>query len=407
MDLKDDHLLALAFLHLAQARIAQGRQAEARAASERALALFARQGDERAAALARSQLAGIRIAMGEYATAAEALESEDESLRPALGVGLAGPRGWALALQCRFAEAVRLLEIAAAERLAEADTRGLATVLLRLQWAHRSRGEHIRALEVSTEACACFREAGDRLGLARASLSLGQTLVAQGLTGKGVDKLRRAAAELRELGDVHCEAEALWLAGQGLVELGRLDEARPLLEIALATVREVPDRDDEFRIEIDLARLLRAEGRPQEALATARSAQAIATDLGSRDGAAWALVEAAFAHLALKAGSEALTVAEEAVDQLARIGSGELWRGLWALGLSQETWSQQLAIATLERCEKLLDAARAPLAPADRRTLEEVRRAPLADLHRLLIATGDAGRAAELRRRWPVALMAD
>jgi tetratricopeptide (TPR) repeat protein len=339
--------------------------------------------------------------MGEYATAAEALENEDESLRPALGVGLAGPRGWALALQCRFGEAVRLLEIAAAERRAEADTRGLATVLLRLQWVHRSRGEHARALEVSTEACACFREVGDRLGMARGGLSIGQTLVAQGLAGKGVEQLRRAAAELRELGDVHCEAEALWLAGQGLVELGRLDEARPLLETALATVREVPDRDDEFRIEIDRARLLRAEGRPGDALATARSAQEIAIDLGSRDGAAWALVEIAFAHLALKAGSEALTIAEEAVDLLARTGSGELWRGLWALGLAQETWSQQLAIATLERCERLLDATRAPLSPADRRTMEEVRRAPLVDLHRMLLTAGDTGRAGELRRRWP------
>ena len=67
--------------------------------------------------------------------------------------------------------------------------------------------------------------------------------------------------------------------------------------------------------------------------------------------------------------------------------------------------SVRLAVAALERCEKLLDAARAPLgSPADRRAMEEVRRAPVADLHRLLAAAGETARAGELRRRWPAAL---
>lgn len=404
LDLKDESTLAHAFFHLGQARVAQGRQADARAASERALALFTAQSDERAAALARSQLASIRIAMGEYAVASETLQSETEGLRPGLVLSLAGPRGWALALQSRYAEAIPLLEIAAAERRAEDDPRGLASILKRLQWAHLGRGEHARALEISAEACACFRAAGDRLGMARTGMSIGQALVAQGLAAKGLEKLRRAAAELCELGDHHCEAEALWLAGRALVDLGRLDEARPLLEGALETVRQVPDRDDEFRISIDLACLLRAESRPEEALAVAQSAHAIAASLGSRDGAAWALAEVAFAHLGLNARSEALAAAEEAVDLLTRSGSGELWRGLWALGLAQETWSLRLAIATLERCEALLATARAPIgSPADRRAVEEARRPPVADLHRLLLAAGETARARELCRRWPVA----
>lgn len=399
-DLGDESALASAFFHLAQARVAQGRQADARAASERALSLFTAQGDERTATAVRSQLAGIRIAMGEYAAAAETLQSD-----AALGASLAGPRGWALALQSRYTEAVRLLELAAAERRAAEDASGLATVLRRLQWAHLGRGDHARALEIGAEACACFRSAGDRLGLARVEMSLGQTLVAQGLAARGLERLRRAAGELRALGDIHCEAEALWLAGRALVELGRLDEARPLLEASLATVREVPDRDDEFRISIDLARLLRAEGHFEAAFATARSAQAIAIDLGCREGAAWALVEVAFAQLGLGNRAEALAVAEEAVDTLTRTGSGELWRGLWALGLAQETWSLRLAVTTLERCESLLAAAHAPLTSlADRRAAEEVRRAPISDLHRLLYAAGETQRAQDLRQRWSVAL---
>lgn len=401
---KDESTLAHALFHLAQARIAQGRLAEARAASERALALFTAQADERAAGLVRSQLAGIRIAMGEYAAATEILEAEGDR-QPVLGVSAAGTRGWALALQSRYAEAIPLLEIAAVERRAEDDARGLASVLRRLQWACLGRGDHARALAINAEAGSCFQTTGDLLGLARTGMSIGQALVAQGLAAKGLEKLRRAAEELRELGDLHCEAEALWLAGRALVDLGRLVEARPLLESALATVRQVPDRDDEFRISIDLARLLRIEGRLQEALDTARSAHAIALDLGSRDGAAAALIEVAFAHLSLAARGEALGAAEEAVDLLTRAGSGELWHGLWVLGLAQETWSLRLSITTLERCESLLVAARAPLgSPGDRRAVEEARRAPIADLHRLLLAADETTRARELRLRWPVAL---
>lgn len=406
-ELGDEIVLATVFFHLAQARVVQGRQSEARAASERALALFAAHGDERAAALARSQLASIRTAMGDYVAAAEILQSEIErqSLQPAHGARLAGARGWALALQGRFAEALRLLEMAAAERRSAADPRGLGIVLQRLAWSHLGRGAHVRALEIAAEACASFRAAGDLLGMARIRMVIGQVLVAQGLARKGLEKLRQAGADLRELGDVHCEAEALWLSGTALTELGQQEEATPLLEIALARVREVPDRDDEFRISIDLARLQREAGRPREALETALHAGDIARGIGCRDGAGRALAEVSRAWLALDDGAEALATAEEAVDLLTRTGSGELWRGLWSLGLAQETWSLRLAVTTLERCEALLAAIREPLPPADRRSFEEVRRQPVADLHRLFLLAGEDDRARDLSFRWPVALV--
>jgi DNA-binding winged helix-turn-helix (wHTH) protein len=405
-ELGDETVIATVFFHLAQARVVQGRQAEACAASERALSLFAAQGDERAAALARSQLASIRTSMGDYLAAAEILRSELErqSLQPAHGARLAGARGWALALQGRFSEALRLLEMAAAERRGAADPRGLGIVLLRLTWSHLGRGEHALALEIGAEACASFRAAGDLLGVARVSMLIGQVLVAQGLARKGYEKLRRAADDLRDLGDVHCEAEALWLTGAALIEIGRHEEAAPLLEIALARVREVPDRDDEFRICIDLARRQRETGQPREALATALHAAEIARALGCRDGAGRALAEVSRAHLSLGASTEALTVSEESVDLLTRTGSGELWRGLWALGLAQETWSLRLAMITMERCAFLLAAVRAPLPLVDRRAFEEVRRPPVADLHRLLLAAGESDRAHDLRLRWPAVL---
>jgi DNA-binding winged helix-turn-helix (wHTH) protein/predicted ATPase len=405
-EMGDEKTLATVFFHLAQARVAQGRQAEARTASERALALLAEQGDEEARALAVSQLAGVRIAMGEYAAAAETLTGELARARhrPEQAARLSGLLGWAHALQGSFAEAVRLLEAAVAERRAADDPRGLATVLWRLQWAHLGRGEHSRALALIEEARAAFHSAGDRLGLARLDMALGQVLIARGLPARGVEALRRAAPALRDLGDVHCEAEALWLTGQGLAELGLLAEAEALLGTALARVREVPDRDDEFRAAIDLARVRVEQGGADSArlgLDLARHAAAIAADLGCRDGAGKALVEVAAAHHALGSWREGLAAAEEAAELLSTAGSGELWRALWVLGLAQERWSAPLSLVTLDRCRAALAGQRAELDPEDRRGFEEVRRGPLRDLHRLLLQSGDAEGSRALRREWP------
>lgn len=384
-DAGDPRVLATVFFHLAAARVAQGRQAEARAASERALALFTAQGETRGRALAVAQLAGIRIAMGEYVAAAGTLGEELERLhlQPAHTARLAAVIGWAHALQGSFAEAVRLLGIAVADRRAAADPRGLASVLGRLQWAHLGRGEHRRALALVAEARACFAAAGDALGQARMEMSRGQILTARGLAVQGVEPLRRSAEALRAAGDVHCEAEALWLLGQALTELGRLDEACPLLTTALARVREVPDRDDEFRVSIDLARLRRLNRRPAEALELAAQGYEIAAALGCHDGEGRALAERAGARRALGQAQEALADAEEAVAILERCGSGETWRALHELALAQEPWQPALAVATLERAAALLAAVRADLDEADRPAFDEVRRPPFADLERL------------------------
>jgi tetratricopeptide (TPR) repeat protein len=343
--------------------------------------------------------------MGEYLEAAAILDTERRRLRiqPAHTARLGALLGWALALQGSFTEAIRHLEIAVAERRTAADPRGLAALLGRLQWAYLGRGDYPHALELAGEANAAFREAGDRLGEVRTRTSRGQILVAQGLPAQGLEILLQSAESLREMGDVHCEAEALWLAAVALTDLGRLDEARPLLESSLARVREVPDRDDEFRMSIDLARVHREQARPQLALEAARLAHGIAVELGCHDGAGHALAEISGALRDLGARGESLAAAREAVELLSR--SGGLWRALWALALAEPPEDRARAVASLELCEARLAAVRDTLpSAADRQAFEEVRRRPLADLHRLLLATGEDRRARDLQDRWPVAL---
>jgi len=407
--LGDERTVATVFFHLAQARVAQGRQAEAREASESALARFTAigEGGEAGASLALSQLVGIRIAMGEYLDAAAILDTERRRLRiqPAHTARLGALLGWALALQGSFTEAIRHLEIAVAERRTAADPRGLAALLGRLQWAYLGRGDYPHALELAREANAAFHEAGDRLGEVRTRTSRGQILVAQGLPAQGLEILRQSAESLREMGDVHCEAEALWLVAVALTDLGRLDEARALLDSSLARVREVPDRDDEFRMSVDLARVHREQGRPQLALEAARLAHGIAVELGCHDGAGHALAEISGALRELDAPGESLAAAREAVGLLSRSGSGGLWRALWALALAQAPEDPPQAVVSLELCEARLAAVRETLpSAADHHAFEEVRRRPLADLHRLLLRTGEDRRARDLQARWPVAL---
>src|SRR5205085_4150980 len=94
------------------------------------------------------------------------------------------------------------------------------------------------------------------------------------------------------------------------------------------TIREsVGDRDDEFRMLTDLARLRLATGGHAEALALATEAAAIADELHNVDGLGTVLLEQARAYAALGTEEEALRQAKHALKLLEETGSGERWRG--------------------------------------------------------------------------------
>jgi hypothetical protein len=96
---------------------------------------------------------------------------------------------------------------------------------------------------------------------------------------------------LTSIGDAHCEAECLWLLGRARCETGALDESAELLDRALTMIRRIGDRDDEFRILTDLARLKIARGDSGAARECALAARSIASSLKNRQGVAEAEAE--------------------------------------------------------------------------------------------------------------------
>jgi tetratricopeptide (TPR) repeat protein len=158
---------------------------------------------------------------------------------------------------------------------------------------------------------------------------------------------------LAHVGDSHCEAETLWLIGRAHGEAGRAEPALSLRTRALEMIRSVGDRDDEFRVLTDLARVHLALGATAEALHCAELAVTIAEDLRSRDGLGAALVELSRALCVGHERERALKAARRAAELLDSTGSSERWRAYAALadtevdanaaGVARERSSELLA----------------------------------------------------------------
>ena len=179
-----------------------------------------------------------------------------------------------------------------------------------------------------------------------------------------------------------------------------------LLEEALDVVRGVGDRDDEFRMLIDLAAARSGGGDHAGALRTADEATAIAHELGSAEGEGAAVAARAWALLGLGRGDEAVEAGRQAVALLEETRSGERWRGHWALGAALAAAGEsEAACDALRRAVALLAAVRDDL-PGDnaqrRAGVTRARVEPARALVRQLRAVGRDAEAEEIARQWDV-----
>jgi DNA-binding winged helix-turn-helix (wHTH) protein/tetratricopeptide (TPR) repeat protein len=404
-------LLASAMVQQAVTESSLGHYLNACQSADRASQLYRDLGDREGEALAVLQHASAEVALGRYEAAAPRVLELLKDIDPESQVGLASTAtlGWALALQGRYSDAVPALEhaIAGYERLP--DLRRRAVVLRRLHWVNLSQGHYETAIELAEKARDAFHRMDDRHGEARLTMGIGQARIAQGLYDEGLTLLGRASEMARSIGAGHCEAETLWLTGRALVETGRVAEALALLRRALSRVEEIGDDDDRFRILTDFARAYLASGEPAEALAATDQSKALARRLGNRDGLALALVERSRALLAAGRRPEALADAREAVPVLDDTGSGERWRGYWALGLAlagdggDPDEATEAAISALRRATTLLSEMRAELRTSDRERLAQVtlaRAGPARDLFPLLRETDRLAEARSVAADW-------
>jgi len=385
--------------------IALSQYPEAQRVTEQAREAYRLLGDAERERLSLLQLGQISASMGDYEAAARLIEGMlgEGGLAEATEASANALLGWTRALQGRYAEGVGLFRRALDYHALRGNVRQRAQVLRRLHWADLSRGQYESAVALAVRARKDFQTTGDLFGEAKTHMGIGQARIAQGLYDEGIRHLRRTLESLKNTGDAHCEAETLWLLGRAHAEAGRLDDADASLGRALEMIRAIGDRDDEFRILVDEARLRVARRSYEVALSKACEAAKIAEELRCRDGLGLALVEQSHARRELREPDRAAEAAREAVRLLDETGSGERWRGYWALALALDACSEGESLTALGRAVELLDELRAQFAPEDeqrRAEMTRARNAPARLLRRKLLEAGRDDEARRLKLRW-------
>jgi tetratricopeptide (TPR) repeat protein len=255
--LGDRAKVAGALLSLSQTRFGRAHYRDSIASAERALEIYGELGDQEGVILALFHLSSARVAMGDYGQAATLVEmmlqvAEPNSLAANIAFGILG---WARVREGRFAEGIPLIEQAIAGHRLELNLREVSRLELRLHWAYLREGDNANALRLAMRARAGFSQTGDDLGVARANVGVGQVRIAEGLIEEGRQIVVAALRDVQDSGDSHSEAEALWVLGKADAASQDMEGARRNFDRALELVRAIGDRDDEFRILLDVAAL--------------------------------------------------------------------------------------------------------------------------------------------------------
>lgn len=414
--LDDRQALAAALGVKAQTQVLLGRYRESLLSSREALRLSRENNNSRGVANALLQIASAQYTLCEYDEACQVLETVinefgEASYHAAVALG---KLGWVRALQSRYREAKELLTRARAFHREAGDVRQRVVLALCLDWAEYGAGDYEAAVDFATKARDEAHNIGELYSESIAMLRIGKSRLAQGLYEEGENIFKNVLAKLAGKNAIHCDAEAVWFLGRAKSLNGDYTEAAPLLEGALATIREIGDREDEFRILIDLARQQNEQNNAMIALETATQAAQIAQEIRIPDGIGAALIELSAAHLALNQPREALQAAERARELLEAAGSGELWRGYYALAAAllalppdvvrgEKEPNRITPESALHRSLDLLGKIRKQFAAADIERREKFTRAhqhPARLLYDLLLITNRSPEAAHLKSEW-------
>jgi tetratricopeptide (TPR) repeat protein len=194
--------------------------------------------------------------------------------------------------------------------------------------------------------------------------NLANALIQVGRAREAADLHLAAAADARSAGSQVEEGRSLLGAANALREAGDTTSARQRLAQTRAVLAGVlpPGHIGNAAIEASEARLLLAEGKPQDALTTALSAETRYRSAAPRSSdRALALVTVAEARLALHQPRDALASAEAAV-QLARELAADF------------PYSYRVGVAELVRCQASMEAA-LPAADACHEAEQHLKRA--------------------------------
>lgn len=411
----DDRVALAAALGIkAQTEVLLGRYRESLTASREALKLSREIESSRGVANALLQIASAQTALAEYEAACQVLQAVVDEFGAAnyYAAVAVGKLGWVRALQSRYREARELLESALAFHREAGDVRQRVVLALCLDWAEYGAGNYQAAIGFAETARDEARNIGEPYSAAIAEMRIAKSRIAQGLFEEGENILKAVLSKLAGKNAVHSEAETIWFLGRAIALRGNLNEAAELFERAHKMICEIGDREDEFRVLIDIAHLQTEQNNSSTALRTATLAQQIAEDLKIPDGVGAALLELSRAHLALNQFSAALQSAKRAIELLETAGSGERWRAHYIYArvltaLPPNTTSEQSNLDTAEnalrRTLELLSETRDQFNAADtdrRANFIRAHQEPARALYDVLIANNSSAKAAAISREW-------
>jgi serine/threonine protein kinase/tetratricopeptide (TPR) repeat protein len=263
-----------------------------------------------------------------------------------------------LFFQGRNREALGEYGIALEESRLLGDRSAEALSLLGLGAVHRATGEARDALTALDRAFAIDEALGDRRQQAATLSELGHVYASQGRIGEARATWVQAFSLHRDLKNRQLEARTLGdLAELHRLEGQRFKEARILFKEALLIHRQIGDRIGEGVTRLNMAAVLKAEGRVEEARDAYREALAIHREVGDRRFEAHALCD--LARLERQAGgdlsgalrliAEAEGIAREVRDPYAE-GLCLCERGHIALAQGRDAqplleWAQRIAAA--------------------------------------------------------------
>ncbi len=210
---------------------------------------------------------------------------------------------------------------AAAKAEAQGATFLLAAARVQQGWAWGGMGEPARALWALEEARRIRTAAGDRVGVCKVLLHIGQILHRQGDLLGAQNRFEEAVGLAREVGSLGFAADGLHRSALVLLDRDELAAARSRLEQALALGEELEQKAGVAAMRVSAAAVTLAEGRAAEAEAAVRALLGEGGLAGRGELQARAQLVLARALLRRERGNEAVLAAQRAAKLAARTGS--------------------------------------------------------------------------------------
>jgi tetratricopeptide (TPR) repeat protein len=188
---------------------------------------------------------------------------------------------------------------------------------------YQSLGEFSKAIDVTEQALAIARKAGNRQGEAADLTNLGTCYYELGEITRAIDLYEQSLAIVRKAGYRLGEEAALGNLGHGYGDLGQIARSIDVYEQALAIAREIGDRQGEANHLMALGNRHRDLGQIARAIDLYEQSLAIAREIGYRYGEALSLNNLGDAHRDLGLWDQGAEDCRQAIEVADAIGSAQ------------------------------------------------------------------------------------